>query len=96
MLVVFLVIVVGLILLVWSLDKFVDGVVGFVSVLGMLKVMIGLIIVVFGIFVLEIVVFIMLVLFGVLEFVFGNVIGFNIVNIGLVLGVIVIIVVFFI
>ncbi|MGB3622899.1 calcium/sodium antiporter [Ketobacter sp. MCCC 1A13808] len=87
MLVALLAIVAGLILLVWSSDKFVDGAVGLASALGMSKAMIGLTIVALGTSAPEIVVSIMSALSGAPELALGNAIGSNIANIGLVLGV---------
>lgn len=56
---------------------------------------IGLMIVVFGIFVLEFVIFLKVVFDGVVGIVIGNVVGFNIVNVFLVLGMLVLFVVIF-
>ena len=87
MLLAFFAIVAGLVLLVWSSDKFVDGAVGLAEGLGMSKAMIGLTIVALGTSAPEIVVSIMAALEEAPELALGNAIGSNIANIGLVLGV---------
>lgn len=87
MLLAFLAIVAGLVLLVWSSDKFVDGAVGLAEGLGMSKAMIGLTIVALGTSAPEIVVSIMAALAESPELALGNAVGSNIANIGLVLGV---------
>lgn len=80
-------IIVGLALLVWSADKFVDGSVGLAENLGMSKVMIGLTIVSLGTSAPEIFVSITAALSQASELALGNAIGSNIANVGLVLGV---------
>lgn len=80
-------IVVGLVLLVWSSDKFVDGSVGLAESLGMSKAMIGLTIVALGTSAPEIVVSIMSALAESPQLALGNAVGSNIANMGLVLGV---------
>lgn len=87
MLLAFAAIVAGLILLVWSSDKFVDGSVGIAERLGMSKIMIGLTIVSLGTSAPEIVVSITAALTGAPDLALGNAVGSNIANIGLVLGV---------
>ncbi|RLU00844.1 MAG: calcium/sodium antiporter [Ketobacter sp.] len=87
MLLAFIAIIAGLVLLVWSSDKFVDGAVGLAEGLGMSKAMIGLTIVALGTSAPEIVVSIMAALAESPELAFGNAVGSNIANIGLVLGV---------
>lgn len=87
MLLAFIAIIAGLVLLVWSSDKFVDGAVGLAEGLGMSKAMIGLTIVALGTSAPEIVVSIMSALAESPELAFGNAVGSNIANIGLVLGV---------
>lgn len=87
MLLAFLAIIAGLVLLVWSSDKFVDGAVGLAESLGMSKAMIGLTIVALGTSAPEIVVSIMAALEEAPELALGNAVGSNIANIGLVLGV---------
>lgn len=80
-------IVVGLALLVWSSDKFVDGSVGLAEGFGMSKVMIGLTIVSLGTSAPEIFVSVTAALQGASELALGNAVGSNIANVGLVLGV---------
>lgn len=87
MLLAFTAIVVGLVLLVWSSDKFVDGSVGLAGSLGMSKAMIGLTIVALGTSAPEIVVSIMSALADSPAIALGNAVGSNIANMGLVLGV---------
>lgn len=74
------------------LDWFIDFVEQIGLLLGVLFFIIGVIIVVFGIFLLELAIFIVFVLSGELEIVIGNVVGFNIINIVLVLGLVVLVV----
>ena len=80
-------IITGLVLLVWSSDRFVDGAVGLAEHSGMSKAMIGLTIVAMGTSAPEIVVSIMSALSHSPELAFGNAVGSNIANVGLVLGV---------
>ena len=80
-------IVVGLALLVWSADKFVDGSVGLAEGFGMSKVMIGLTIVSLGTSAPEIFVSVTAALQSASELALGNAVGSNIANVGLVLGV---------
>jgi len=87
MLLAFGAIIVGLILLVWSADKFVDGSVGLAENWGMSKAMIGLTIVSLGTSAPEIFVSIMAATGGNPELAFGNAVGSNIANVALVLGV---------
>ncbi|MEE2729257.1 MAG: calcium/sodium antiporter [Pseudomonadota bacterium] len=87
MLLAFIAIIAGLVLLVWSSDKFVDGAVGLAEGLGMSKAMIGLTIVALGTSAPEIVVSVMSALAESPELAFGNAVGSNIANIGLVLGI---------
>ena len=87
MLLAFGAITVGLILLVWSADKFVDGSVGLAENWGMSKAMIGLTIVSLGTSAPEIFVSIMAATGGNPELAFGNAVGSNIANVALVLGV---------
>lgn len=79
--------IVGLVLLVWSADKFVDGSVGLAESLGMSKVMIGLTIVSIGTSAPEIFVSITAAMAEASELALGNAIGSNIANMGLVLGI---------
>ncbi len=87
MLLAFGAIIVGLILLVWSADKFIDGSVGLAENWGMSKAMIGLTIVSLGTSAPEIFVSIMAATGGNPELAFGNAVGSNIANVALVLGV---------
>ena len=87
MLLAFGAIIVGLTLLVWSADKFVDGSVGLAENWGMSKAMIGLTIVSLGTSAPEIFVSIMAATGGNPELAFGNAVGSNIANVALVLGV---------
>lgn len=87
MLLAFGAIIVGLILLVWSADKFVDGAVGLAENWGMSKAMIGLTIVSLGTSAPEIFVSIMAATGGNPELAFGNAVGSNIANVALVLGI---------
>ncbi|MDX1696065.1 MAG: calcium/sodium antiporter [Ketobacteraceae bacterium] len=80
-------IIVGLALLVWSADKFVDGSVGLAENMGMSKIMIGLTIVSLGTSAPEIFVSITAALSQASELALGNAVGSNIANVGLVLGV---------
>ncbi len=79
-------IVVGLILLVWSADRFVDGAVGVAQFLGMSTFLIGMVIVGFGTSAPEIVVSILSALNNSPQLALGNAYGSNIANIALILG----------
>lgn len=79
--------IIGLALLVWSADKFVDGSVGLAEGLGMSKVMIGLTIVSLGTSAPEIFVSITAAMANASELALGNAVGSNIANVGLVLAV---------
>lgn len=80
-------IVVGLVLLVWSADRFVDGAVGVAQFFGMSTFLIGMIIVGFGTSAPEIVVSILSALNDTPQLALGNAYGSNIANIALILGV---------
>jgi cation:H+ antiporter len=80
-------IVVGLVLLVWSADRFVDGAVGVAQFLGMSTFLIGMIIVGFGTSAPEIVVSILSAMNNSPQLALGNAYGSNIANIALILGV---------
>lgn len=80
-------IVVGLIGLVWSSDKFVDGAAAIASLAGLSPLLIGLTIVSLGTSAPEIVVSAIASLSGSGELAVGNALGSNIANTGLVLGV---------
>ncbi len=80
-------VVVGLIFLVWSADKFVQGSASIAKSLGMSTLMIGLTIVALGTSAPEILVSSTAALSGSQGLAIGNAIGSNIANIGLVLGI---------
>lgn len=79
-------IVVGLIVLVWSADKFIDGAATTASYLGMSPLMVGMLIVGFGTSAPEMVVSAFAAFDGNPGIALGNAYGSNIANIGLVLG----------
>lgn len=85
MVVLIFLIVFGFILLIFGVNWFVDGVFILVKRYKILDLVIGLMIVVFGIFLLELVIFVVVVIKKNSDIVIGNVIGFNIFNILLVL-----------
>ena len=87
MLLYLLAIVVGLAVLVWSADKFVDGAATLAKHLGVSALLIGIIIVGFGTSAPEITVSIISALEDRPELALGNAYGSNIVNIALILGV---------
>lgn len=80
-------IVVGLVLLVWSADRFVDGAVGVAQFLGMSTFLIGMIIVGFGTSAPEMVVSILSAMNDTPQLALGNAYGSNIANIALILGI---------
>jgi len=80
-------IVAGLVLLIWGADRFVHGAASSARNLGVPPLMIGLTIVAFATSAPEILVSVVAALRGEPGLAFGNAIGSNIVNIGLVLGV---------
>lgn len=80
-------VVVGLLLLVWSADKFVDGAVGIAKFCGMSTLLIGMVIVGFGTSAPEMVVSALSAIQGNPELALGNAYGSNIANIALILGV---------
>ena len=80
-------IVVGLALLVWSADQFVDGSTVIAKELGVSSLIIGITIVGFGTSAPEILVSVIAVLEGTPNLAIGNALGSNIANIGLILGV---------
>lgn len=86
MLIYFLAIALGLILLVWSADKFVDGASGVAEHYGMPPLLIGMIIVGFGTSAPELVVSCLAALEGSPGIAIGNAYGSNITNIGMILG----------
>jgi cation:H+ antiporter len=80
-------IVVGLAILIWSADKFVEGAAAMARLLGVSIMIIGITIVGFGTSAPEIVVSIIAVLDNTPDLAIGNALGSNIANIGLILGV---------
>ena len=80
-------IVVGLVLLVWSADWFVDGAVGVAHFFGMSTFLIGMVIVGFGTSAPEMVVSVLSALNDTPQLALGNAYGSNIANIALILGV---------
>lgn len=82
-----LALVVGLILLVWSADKFVDGAASTAKNFGMPSLLIGIVIVGFGTSAPEMIVSASSALNGVSGIALGNAYGSNIANIALILGV---------
>jgi cation:H+ antiporter len=80
-------IVVGLALLVWSADQFVDGATAIARELGVSALIIGITIVGFGTSAPEILVSVIAVLEGTPNLAIGNALGSNIANIGLILGI---------
>lgn len=80
-------IIAGLILLVWSADRFVIGAAAFAKNLGMPTIVIGLTIVGFGTSAPEIMVSVISALEGTPELAIGNALGSNIANIALILGI---------
>jgi K+-dependent Na+/Ca+ exchanger related-protein len=80
-------IVVGLILLVWSADRFVDGAVGVAQFFGMSTFLIGMLIVGFGTSAPEMVVSVLSAMNNTPQLALGNAYGSNIANIALILGV---------
>lgn len=86
MLLAFAAIIVGLILLVWGADRFVDGAAASAGHLGMSPLLIGMIVIGFGTSAPEIVVSCLAALQGNPGVALGNAYGSNMTNIGLVLG----------
>lgn len=80
-------VIIGLIVLVWSADKFVDGAVGVARFCGMSTLLIGMVIVGFGTSAPEMVVSALSAVQGNPELALGNAYGSNIANIALILGV---------
>lgn len=80
-------IILGFICLIWSADQFVAGAASIAENLGMSPVMIGLTIVSLGTSAPEILVSLMAAITGAGDMAIGNAIGSNIANVGLVLGV---------
>ena len=86
MLVNLLLVIAGLVLLVWGADRFVHGAAATARNLGIAPLLIGLTIVAFATSAPEILVSVVAALQGEPGLAFGNAIGSNIVNVGLVLG----------
>lgn len=80
-------VILGLLVLVWSADKFVDGAVGIARFCGMSTLLIGMVIVGFGTSAPEMVVSAFSALQGNPELALGNAYGSNIANVALILGV---------
>lgn len=80
-------IAIGLALLIWSADQFVEGATAIARHLGVSSLIIGITIVGFGTSAPEILVSIIAVLEGTPDLAIGNALGSNIANIGLILGV---------
>lgn len=80
-------VVLGLVVLVWSADKFVDGAVGVARFCGMSTLLIGMVVVGFGTSAPEMVVSALSAIQGNPELALGNAYGSNIANIALILGV---------
>ncbi len=81
-----LAILVGLIILVWSADRFVDGAAALARYLGMSPLLIGILIIGFGTSMPEMVVSALSALNGSPGIALGNAYGSNITNIALILG----------
>lgn len=81
-----LALIIGLVILIWSADKFVEGAVATALHLGMTPMMIGLTVVAFGTSAPELIVSAMAALQGTSSLAVGNAIGSNIANVALVLG----------
>ena len=80
-------IIVGLVLLVWSADRFVEGASSLANHLGVSPLIIGITIIGFGTSAPEILVSIIAVMENTPDIAIGNALGSNIANIGLILGV---------
>lgn len=80
-------VVVGLALLIWSADRFVDGAAAAARLLGISTLIIGMVVIGFGTSAPEIGVSVIAVLQGTPGIAIGNALGSNIANIGLILGI---------
>lgn len=87
MLIPLIAVVTGLILLVWSADRFIDGAAATATHVGMSPLLIGMVIVGFGTSAPEMVVSLFAAIQGNPGIALGNAYGSNIVNIGLILGI---------
>ena len=81
-----LAVAIGLVVLVWSADRFVDGAVGVAQFLGMSTFLIGMLVVGFGTSAPEMVVSILSAMNDTPQLALGNAYGSNIANIALILG----------
>lgn len=79
--------VIGLILLTWSADKFIDGAAAVAQLFGMSPLLVGILIIGFGTSAPEMLVSTMAALDGEPDLALGNAIGSNIANIGLIIGI---------
>ena len=79
-------VIIGLVVLVWSADKFVDGAVGIAEYCGMSTLLIGMVVVGFGTSAPELTVSALSAAQGNPELALGNAYGSNIANIALILG----------
>ena len=86
MLLAIIAVIIGLVVLVWSADKFVDGAVGIAEYCGMSTLLIGMVIVGFGTSAPELTVSALSAAQGNPELALGNAYGSNIANIALILG----------
>jgi len=82
-----LAIILGIVLLLWSADRFIDGAAAVAVHLGLPSLVIGMVIVGFGTSAPEILVSIMAALDGNSDLALGNALGSNIYNVGLIIGV---------
>ncbi|MCG7656280.1 calcium/sodium antiporter [Wielerella bovis] len=82
-----LAVIIGLVILVWSADRFIDGAVATAKHFGMSPLLIGMVIVGFGTSAPEMVVSVMSAINGNAGIALGNAYGSNITNIALILGV---------
>ena len=78
--------IVGLVLLTWSADKFIDGAAAVAQLLGMSPLLVGILIVGFGTSAPEMLVSAIAAWQGEPDLALGNALGSNIANIGLILG----------
>lgn len=83
-----LAVLVGLILLIWSAEKFIDGAAASSCWLGLSPLLIGMLVIGFGTLAPEMMVSVLAAIQGSPDLAVGNAYGSNIVNIGLVLGVV--------
>lgn len=79
--------IVGLVLLTWSADKFIDGAAAVAQLLGMSPLLVGILIVGFGTSAPEMLVSAIAAFQGEPDLALGNALGSNIANIGLIVGV---------